>query len=180
MPSNCPAILQGYSKSCRDTQGGVYKFYITEHANITSFTEASGVLTAITMSSGTKFWTYEQELNTASIVETLTVNRQNGTNYIDQTFNATLLKRAASLSYGLRAISEQDVCIIATEQNAVSGVGVNFILGIKNGLSLDPSESTSGVAMADTNGYNLVFKGMEPHFAYTVSSVILTQVTSPA
>ena len=176
MPSNCPAILQGYSKSCRDAQGGVQKFYITEHANIESYTEASGVLTAITMAAGKKFWLYEQEINTASVVETLTVNRQNGTNYADQTFNCTLLKRAASISYALRALSQQDVCIIAVEQNSVSGVSYMSILGIKNGLAIEPSDSTTGVQMADTNGYNLIFKGMEPHLAYSVSAAVLAPI----
>ena len=176
MPSNCPAILQGYSKSCRDAQGGVQKFYITEWANIASYTETSGVLTAITMVAGKKFWLYEQELNTASVVETLTVNRQNGTNFVDQTFTCTLLKRSASISYALRALSQQDVCIIAVEQNSVSGVGYMTILGIKNGLAIEPSDSPTGVAMADTNGYNLIFKGMEPHFAYSVSTAVLAPI----
>lgn len=168
MPSNCPAIAQGYSKSCRDAQGGVKKFWITEWANIESYTEASGVLTAITLTAGKKFWLYEQELQTASATESITSSRTNGTTFWDQTFNAVLHKRAASVSYALRALAHQDVVIIGQEQT-----GTNFIWGIKNGLSLDPSESPTGVNMGDLNGYNLVFKGMEPYGAFTVSQDIV-------
>lgn len=168
MPSNCPAILQGYSKGCRDAQGGVKKFWITEHANIESYTEASGVLTAITLTAGKKFWLYEQELQTANFTEQLASNRQTGTTFVDQTFNAVLHKRSASVSYALRALAHQDVCIIFQDQT-----GTNFVAGIKNGLSLDPSDAPTGTNMADLNGYNLVFKGMEPYLSFTVSDAII-------
>lgn len=168
MPSNCPAIAQGYSKACRDTQGGIKKFWITEHANIESYTESSGVLTAITLTAGKVFWLYEQELNTASTDEAPTPSRTNGTTFVDQTVNIVLHKRSASVSYALRALAHQDVVIIAQEQT-----GTNFIYGIKNGLALDPSTAPSGVNMGDMNGYNLVFKGQEPYAAFTVSQVIV-------
>lgn len=173
MPTNCPYILQGYSKGCRDAQGGVQKFYITEHQNIASYTEASGVLTAITMNVGKRFYLYEQELNTANYTETITHNRQAGTTFSDQTFNATLLKRSASVSYALRAIAHQDVAIIAVDQT-----GTAFILGIRNGMALDASPSTSGTAAGDANKYDLVFKGQEPILAPTISDALITQVTT--
>jgi len=119
MPSNCPSILSGYSKSCRDAQGGVKKFWITELANIESYTEASGVLTAITLTGGTKFWLYEQELNTASATEAPQSNRQTGTTFWEQTVNMTLHKRAAATSYAIRALAHQDVVILFTEFQTV-------------------------------------------------------------
>src|SRR6185503_2239594 len=105
MPSNCPAIAQGYTKQCRDAQGGVYKFYITEHANINqdTYVEASGVVTTLALASGKKFWLYEQELNTANYTETPTPSRTAGSIAVDQVFNATLLKRSAAISYSIRA-----------------------------------------------------------------------------
>lgn len=171
MPSNCPAIAQAYSKQCRDAQGGVLKFYITEHANISSYTEASGVLTAITMVSGKKFWLYEQETESANYTDNPTPSSVNGTNFFEQTFNAVLLKRSAAISYSLRALSQQNVCIIAVEQT-----GTMFILGIKNGMVMNPSVGTSGTAMGDRNGYELAWLGKEPHSSYTISQAILDTI----
>lgn len=167
----CPQILQGYGKPCRDVQAGTKKFYITEHANIAYYVEASGVLTSLSLNVGKQFWLYEQEPGVASGVEAITANRQNGTTFIAQTFTAKLNKRSASQSYALRALSQQDVCIIEVERT-----GEMFIYGLVNGLSLDPSESTTGVASGDHNGYNLIWKGEEPMLAPTVSQAILDTV----
>lgn len=171
MPTDCPAILQGYSAQCGDAQGGVQKFYITEHENIASFTEASGVLTNLTMVSGKKFWEYEQEIELAHGEEAVTVSRQTGTTFVDQTFTAVLHKRSASLSYALRALAHQNVAIISVEQT-----GTMFLYGKKNGMRLETGTSATGTAMGDRNGYELVFKGKEPIAAPTVSTDILAGV----
>ena len=171
MPSNCPAIAQAYSKKCRDAQGGVQKFYVTEHANIASYTEASGVLTAITMVAGKKFWLYEQELNTANFTETPTPNRQAGTNFTEMAFVSKLLKRDAATSYSLRALGQQDLVIIEVEQT-----GTAFICGIKNGMALEPSPSGTGTNMGDESAYNLTFKGQEPYPAFTISQALIDSV----
>lgn len=173
MPSNCPAILQGYSKPCRDTQGGVKKFWVTEAANIESYTEASGVITAITFTAGKKFWLVEQEFQTASATEAPQSNRQTGATFWEQTVNMVLHKRSASTSYWLRSMMHQDLVIVVQEEQQVSGVRVNTVFGVQNGLSLDPSESTTGVNQGDLNGYTLVYKGSEPHGAYTISQALI-------
>ena len=168
---SCLPVAQGYTKSCRDAQAGVKKFYITEHANISSYTQASGVLTAITMVAGKKFWLYEQGVNTANGVEVPTPNRINGTYFVDQTFNAVLLKRSASISYSLIALAQQDLAIIVVEQT-----GEMFLYGAENGMAMEPSNSPTGTNAGDRNGYELVFKGQEPNMAPTVSSAILATI----
>lgn len=168
---DCQDILSGYTKSCRDAQGGVRKFWITEKANISAYTEASGVLTGITMASGKVFWEYEQELNSASYNEDPQTNRQNGALFYAITFNAVLLKRSAALSYQIRALAVQDVVIITLEQT-----GTMFISGLANGLALDPSTSPTGTASADRNGYELVFKGEEPMSAPTITQAQLDDI----
>lgn len=167
----CPAINSGYSKSCRDAQGGIKKFYVTEKANISSYTVVSGVVTAITMAGGRKFWLYEQELNTASTVEAPTTNRQNGSFFVDQTLNAVFNKRSAASSYQFKTLAVNDLVFISQEQT-----GTNFVFGLVNGMSMDPSTSPSGTAAGDRNGYEFVFKGNEPDFAPTISDVLLSGI----
>ncbi len=173
MPSNCPAILQGYNKPCRDTQGGVKKFWVTEHANVESYTEASGVITAITLTAGKKFWLIEQEFQSASATEAPQSNRPNGASFWDQTVNIILHKRSASTNYWLRSMMNQDLFIVCQEEQQVSGARVNFCFGVQNGMSLDPSESTTGVNIGDRNGYALVYKGMEPLGSFTISQALI-------
>ena len=56
------AIVSGYALDCKDTVGGIKTVYITELANVSSVTEnASGYVTAITMSGSKKFFTYALE-----------------------------------------------------------------------------------------------------------------------
>lgn len=172
---NCPAIEQGYTKGCRDAQGGVKKFYITERANITSYTEASGVILTLVMATGKKFWLYEQELATANAQEVTTSNRQNGTTFVEQTFACSFNKRSASLSYSIRALAHQDVAIIVVEQT-----GTNYLFGALNGMALETATSNTGTAAGDRNGYDLVFKGQEKIKAGTVSDVILAAAIVPA
>ena len=53
------ALTSGFTLPCRDGVGGVKTIYITELANFASATIASGVVTALTLDTGKKFWTYE-------------------------------------------------------------------------------------------------------------------------
>lgn len=168
MPTNCPAILQDYAIPCGDAQGGVSKFYITEHANIASYTEASGVVTAMTLNDGKKFWVYDQAFEVAYVTEQITPNEQNGTTFVEKTIFMRLNKRSASISYSIRALAHQRVCIIEVENT-----GTMFVHGLRNGLKLAPSPSGSGTAQGDHNGYDLTFTGKEAILAPTVSSAIL-------
>lgn len=168
MPTNCPAILQEHNLGCPDAQGGVTKYYITEHQNIASYTEASGVLSAFTLNDGKKFWLIEQELETAYCTEAPNPNRQNGTISYDQTVFMRFFKRSASLSYYMKALAQNKVCIIAVENT-----GTMFVHGLVKGLRLAPSTSPTGTTMNDHNGYDLTFNGKESFPAPTVSSAIL-------
>lgn len=168
MPSNCPAILQDYAIPCGDVQGGVRKFYITEHANIASYTEASGVVTAMTLNDGKKFWVYDQAFEVAFTTENINPNGQTGTITWDQTVFMKLNKRSASISYSIRALAHQRVCIISVENT-----GTMYVHGLANGLKLAASPSNTGTSMNDHNGYDLTFNGKEAIGAPTVSSAIL-------
>ena len=171
--SNCPASFQGYPKPCRDVQGGVKKFWMIPHSDISSFTEASGVCTAITLAANARFILYEQGFQNASATEAPQTNRQNGTTSWEETINMVFHKRNAAVSYDIRSMAQQDVVIVCQEEQIVSGARVNFIYGLNNGLGLAPSESMTGVNQIDMNGYNLVFTGAEPYGALTISQALI-------
>lgn len=167
------AILNGYSQTCRDSQGGVLQFYATEWENIdqATYAEASGVVTTINLNVGKKFHLFYQELETCNYSEVQTPNRANGTNFVDQTFNATFHKRAAATSYLVRAMSEKNLAVITVDQT-----GTMFLLGRKNGLAMEPSTSISGTAMGDASKYDIILKGKESTHAPTISTAQLADL----
>lgn len=167
------AIDSGYSVDCRDNQGGVKKYYITNLSNISAVTSASGVISGITMVGSSKFYTYEQELNVASAIEAPTPSRQNGTFFVDQTVNIMVNKRTGSMSYQLTALAQANVAVIVEEAN-----GRRFLFGQTRGLALDPSTSPTGVASGDRSGYELILKGQEPNFAGEINSSAWSALSS--
>lgn len=175
------ALTQGFTKGCRDAQGGVRRIFITEKSNLGTLTSASGVVTAMTLASGKKFWTYEQEMNTASANSAPTPARANGTIYYDQTVNMIINKHTASINYELRALAQVDLLIIVEEQNGLaSDNGTYFLYGETNGMALDPSNAPTGTNMGDRNGYEFVFKGQEQFMPNQVPTNIMSTLIVPA
>ena len=92
------ALTQGFTLGCRDNVGGIKTVYIIELANVSSFSpsDLSGTLTAITMSGGAKFWTYNMEKETASLEASIQTNDANGTVFYEPTLTMPLRKMQAS------------------------------------------------------------------------------------
>ena len=64
------ALTQGYTLDCRDSLGGLTEVYFIEASNITSYTEASGVITALVKAAGKRFYKYELVKGTSSFLPT--------------------------------------------------------------------------------------------------------------
>lgn len=171
---NC-AIVGGYTKDCRNSIGGIKTVYITELQNKSAITSASGAITAFTLTSGKKFWTFELEQATATASEVLKPNAPNGSFYVEQTLNFKVPKRSASFSWQLKNLGQNDLMAIVLDMN-----GVYWLLGEVNGLKMQDSTNPYGTAMADMNGYDLQFLAMETDPARTVASGLIATLTTPA
>lgn len=169
------AIASGYTKDCRDSIGGIKTIYITELANKSTLTHASALISAFTLSSGKKFWTYEVEQATATASDDLKPNKANGSLYYEHKVTMPLVKRSATMSHVLKLIAQNDVMIIVLDQN-----GNYWLLGANNGLSVQDSTSPFGTAMGDLNGYTINFMGMDSVPALQVPSNLITTLTTPA
>lgn len=162
------ALTSSYTLDCRDNVGGVSIIYLTEHANMTSITSASGVITAITMAGSTVFRTYQLQKETGLWTEVIQTSDTNGTSFYEQDLTLPIRKMSATLSSEIKLISQNRLGAIVKDRN-----GKFFLLGENNGIELQPSTSGSGTAMGDFNGYTLLFKGKEESFAKEVSSGII-------
>lgn len=154
--------------------GGVKEYYIIEHANITSYTEAAGEVTAIVKASGKQFYKYQQERETPEVEETITGNVENGTSFSNVSIKMVLNKREVSVRNEIMLLSKNLVVIVEVDRN-----GTAWIHGLEFGLRLDAGAAKSGRAGVDRNGYELTFTGQERELAYELDSALVSALTTP-
>lgn len=162
------ALTQGYSLGCREGVGGVKEVYIMEIGNLSSVTEASGVVTAITKASGKRFWKYSLIRETSNFDEAITGNEQNGTIYYAQTGAIVLNVRQAATRNEILLLAKNNLAIVVVENT-----GKAFLYGKEFGLSLLTGNAATGTAWADRNGYTLNFTGNEKELAPEVQTSVL-------
>src|SRR5687767_2389699 len=122
-------LTQHHTLDCRDSIGGVKEVYITELGNISSITESSGTVSAITKATGKRFWKYELNRETSSATETINGNEQNGTLYYNQSVNIVVNKRTAAIRNEIMLLAKNNVVIVAVENT-----GRAFLYGRELGL----------------------------------------------
>jgi len=168
------ALTQGYNLDCRDAIGGIKEVYIIETSNISSYTEASGVVTALTKKTGTRFWKYQLIKETSNTEEDITGNEQNGTIFYAQKVNVIINKQTTSVRNEILLLAKNYVSIAVIDNS-----GVGRIFGVKNGLLLNAGNSNSGTAWGDRNGYTLNFTGNEIALAQTLDASVVTALETP-
>lgn len=167
------ALTTNITLDCLDAVGGLSEVYFIEKENITSYTTASGDITAITKGSGKVFRKYTLELETASFTETYTGARANGTMFYAQALQVIINKMRSQVRNEIKLLAQNRLVAVA-----VTREGTAFLLGKENGLTLTGGTSESGVAMGDRNGYTLDFSGMEKEPAAIVASGVLASLQS--
>ena len=94
------ALTQNYTLDCKDSLGGITEVYFAASADITSTTEASGVITALVKAAGKKFFKYELVKGTSQLVENVNANVQNGTIFYAPELTIVLNKLQANTGTG--------------------------------------------------------------------------------
>jgi hypothetical protein len=168
-------LTQGYQIPCMDGVGGIKEFYVTEIANKSTYTETSGVVTAFTLQSTKKFWTYALPEEYATMSEEASANYANGTIFYKQSFEAQIRKLSASTRNELKLLAQNRVYIIVLDRN-----GTYWLLGATNGLHMVPSTSTTGKAFGDFGGYTLKWEGMEADPMVQVTGSLMATLTVAA
>lgn len=173
------ALTQGYSLPCKDSAGGIKDVRFTEWENIdttngATITSVSGSITAITLLNSKKFWKYELPVqNKDKFDEHIQSNNQTGTLFWEQDLQVMIRKMGAALRNEIRLLAQNKLACIVHDRN-----DTYWLLGEKNGIELEPSDSTTGGDRGEFNGYTLKFKGLEEAPAQTVSSSIIAGITN--
>lgn len=168
-------LITGYERDCSDSVGGLQTIYITEFQNVPqgNITASSGTITAMSCTSGKKFWTYELDKNSAELVETVKRSQENGTLYYEGKLTINLKKLSAKNQNNINKLAKNLLLIIVKDSN-----GVYWLLGQTRGADFeDGGTGKTGKAMGDLSGYEISFMSNEPSPMNVVTSSLLATLT---
>ena len=171
MATTC-LLTSGYTLGCRDNIGGVAEVYIGEY-NGSSLGYQLGTDNIIgTFSGGTvSFYTFQQEIETASFTENGNFSIENGTSYYEMTLSIVLHKLEAALRNKILLLGQGKWRVIVKDQR-----GKYWLMGYQNPVRVSASTPGVGKAYGDMNGATITFIGKEPVPAYEVASTAALQV----
>lgn len=170
-------LVQGYEILCRDAVGGIEAVYITEFANVpqANIAASSGVITAMTCTSGKKFFTYQMEKENATYNNDITVSVENGTTFYQSSLTFTMKKMSASMKNNLKMLAQNRLIIIVKDNN-----GLYWVLGQTRGIDATDIKITSGKGFGDMSGSTITFSGKEPDFDNQLTASLITALLTNA
>ena len=142
--------------------------YFIEKGNVSSTTEASGVITAITKASGKVFRKYELVPGTSSLTENINANVQNGTVFYAQELSIILNKLQANTRNEILLLAQNTLVAVVGDNN-----GKYWYLGKVSGINMSGGNGATGTANGDRSGYTLTFSASEKALAPEVASGII-------
>jgi len=169
----CSALSAGIAKSCDTNTGGILKLYIADFENVSSYTEVSGEITAITMAGGSKFYEFQFNRNTSSYEETINVDLTNGTTFFEQRATLVLARREKTKREAIKKLTagQKQLAIIMKDSN-----NLYWFLGLTDGAILQEMAGGSGVQKSDANNYTLTFVAQEPSPMPEVDDAIIAAI----
>jgi len=165
---SCVSFSGGITNDCSNNMGGVTKVYLTDFANIVTYTESGGTVSAITMASASYFYEFQFNRNSAEFTENLTKSVEAGSALFEQTITITIPKRDRLKRNTLALLTQRDLAVIVKDSN-----GQYWYPGAVEGVYQSEGTSTSGKAKADGSNYVVTLKGFEQAQAPVVESGII-------
>jgi len=161
----CTALTRGRGLDCNRISGGVKKIFFSVFDEDVSYTyDATHKLEIDAIDwNGSTIFEYVMPLGVASITDTITGSRENGTIFYTPTCNIMLNKLTKEDQNEIKLLGKSKVRIFAElNQQLTNGHNVFIALGMSNGMELNAGTMDSGAAFGDRNGYTLTFDGLEP------------------
>lgn len=149
----CTQTLAGIIRDCAPNMGGVAAVYLANFSDIDSLTEASGAISAISMSGSAKFYKYEFARNTASLTSNYAVNAENGTRYVETDLLMVFNRMDTAKRLEITALAQGELVAVVVDNN-----GTRWYLGHDGPLVLNAGDGQTGTARADRNGYSVTLR----------------------
>ena len=155
------SITAAYSYTCAANTGGATSLYLANKADVTSFTLVGSEYTAVTMAGGAVFFEFEVETDSLEFAETVAKGDKRSYS-VEQMINGYMPNMSTSQRNALQELIDSSPCgIIAVvldnnSNKKVVGYSQNFTT--KRTAYIESIESTSGVAITDSNGSQFQIK----------------------
>lgn len=161
------AIISGYSIDCRENIGGLKAVFLIEFENVSGVTAVSGLVTGLTKVAGKRFYKFEVPRAVANTSSTGTGSEENGSFFYTHQVVFPLNKRDSTTANVVRTLAKNKLMAVTLDMD-----GNYRMYGRANGLYVATSESGSGTAAGDRNGYNITLSGVEVDDFLQVSSAV--------
>ena len=158
----CTALTKGRGLDCNRISGGIKFIYFAVYDQVTSIPTANGEITDLEMGSNS-LYRYTMPLGVASLTDTITGSRENGTIFYTPTVNIILNRLIKEDQNQIKLFGQTKVIIFAQLNQTVTATGHDAIvcLGSVNGMELNAGTMDSGSDFGSRNGYTLTFDGLE-------------------
>jgi len=160
----CTALTRGRGLDCNRISGGVKKIFFSVYDEDVSYTyDGSNPLEIDAIDwNATTIYEYVMPLGVASVTDTITGSRENGSIFFTPTVNVILNRLTKEDQNEIKLLGKSKVRIFA-QLNAqlANGHDVFIALGMANGMELNAGTMDSGSDFGSRNGYTLTFDGME-------------------
>ena len=158
----CTALTKGRGLDCNRISGGIKFIYFAVYDQVTSIQTANGEITDLEMGSNS-LYRYTMPLGVASLTDTITGSRENGTIFYTPTVNIILNRLTKEDQNQIKLLGQTKVIIFAQLNQTVTATGHDAIvcLGSVNGMELNAGTMDSGSDFGSRNGYTLTFDGLE-------------------
>jgi hypothetical protein len=175
----CTALTKGRGLDCNRISGGIKFVYFAVFDQVSSVTKASGEISDIEMTVGAStydLYRYTMPLGTASLSDSISGSRENGTIFYTPTLNVILNRLTKEDQNQIKLLGATKlICFAQLNQTLANGHDVIVGLGTTNGMELNAGTMDSGAAFGDRSGYTLTFDGLETE----PFSMVLDYTTAP-
>ena len=155
--------LKGIGFDCNPNLAGIKNAWITYYNDISGVTAdlESHQISAITLSSGVKWYSYEFARNTGSLNSVLTKDEANGTRYYTNTLELVFNKLTADKHLEVMALAAEKLAVIVEDMN-----GKKWFLGYDAYVSGTAEEAGTGASADDRNGYTVTIEGTSAYLPF--------------
>ena len=165
-------LSSGIALSCRESVGGIKTAYILDASGeAITVTEVNGVVSALSVGAtsitdvAVGMFEFEQNKQTANVVETVTASEENGTVFYQSVLSLVFNKLEATKLNALKVLAANSkLCIVVEDNN-----GKLWMPGNTNGMVVSGGTSESGTAFGDRSGITVEFTGYHSSPMFEVS-----------
>ena len=148
------SLTTAFALPCENNTGGLVNLWLTDKANVDSFTESGGEWTAVAMNASSVFVKYEFEQDMAEY--TNPASRENSSTLVNHNIEFYLTKMTTLQRNAIQAIFDSSTCgMVAIAEDANNNkwvVGYSSNFGTARPLKIASTEGGTGKAFTDGNG----------------------------